>query len=490
MQRALVINSNIAEFQTIEKALKHLYPLSDIINVSSIGHGLEILSREKFDAIFINFPPKSIEPDFFETLQKMETNTPVIAMIERGKEIMAAEAIKKGAYDYLIKYPDCFPNTIYNLIEGVKAKYLSNLAKLEGQREEAILFQQIIKSYKWWQSIIDAITDYLFVIDDNHNILRTNKTFASLFNKEPADIIMKRYYELFGLNAPHDWCIAPKSSDNITLNPVERNINDRVFLISSFPIFMDEQKAMVYVMKDITEIRRLKDQIHHLDKLSSLGTLTSGVAHEINNPLTGIIGYTEMLLMKDGKDETIKRYLNKIYESAIRCKRIVENMLVFSRQTLPQKSIENINEVIDRTIELHEYSLRKNKVEINKSYDEVPYLAMDRQQMQQVILNLLINAEHAILEANTSGEIKIKTIYDKEGKHIVLIITDNGTGIPKEILPKIFDPFFTTKPVNVGTGLGLSIAHGIITEQGGTIEVESTVGEGTTFTITLPQTNY
>jgi len=489
MQGLLVINSNIAEFRTLEKSLKHLYPSTKIINVSSIGHGIEILYREKFNAVFIDFPPLSTEPDFFEALQKMEINTPVIAMIDKGKEIMAAEAIKQGAYDYLIKYPDYFSNTLYNVIEGVKARYLSNLSKTERQREEAILFQQIIKSYRWWQSIIDAITDYLFVIDNHYNILRTNKAFANLFNKEPADIIMKHYYELFGLDAPHDWCIAPEGKNDAIQNPAERNINDRVFLISSFPIFMDEQKAMVYVMKDVTEIRRLKDQIHHLDKLSSLGTLTSGVAHEINNPLTGIIGYTEMLLMKDEENEPIKKYLNKIYDSAIRCKRIVENMLIFSRQTLPQKSLENINEIIDRTIELHEYSLRKNKVEIDRSYDEVPYLSMDRQQMQQVILNLLINAEQAISEAKTSGKIEIKTIYDKRDKKIILTIADNGAGIPKEILPKIFDPFFTTKPVNIGTGLGLSITHGIITEQQGTISVESDVGKGTTFMITLPQTN-
>jgi signal transduction histidine kinase len=222
-----------------------------------------------------------------------------------------------------------------------------------------------------------------------------------------------------------------------------------------------------------------------MDKLSSLGTLTSGVAHEINNPLTGVIGYTEMLLMRN-RDDFTRKYLDRIYESAIRCKRIVENMLVFSRQTPPHRSLEDINDIIDKTLELREYWLKANNIEIIKNYGKLPHIAIDRQQMQQVILNLQINAEHAIMEADKRGRIEFKTTYDEDAKDIIITVSDNGTGIPSDILPKIFDPFFTTKPVNVGTGLGLSIAHGIITEQGGTITVESTQGEGTTFIIKLP----
>jgi signal transduction histidine kinase len=241
-------------------------------------------------------------------------------------------------------------------------------------------------------------------------------------------------------------------------------------------------------MKDITENHRLKDQIYHLEKLSSLGTLTSGVAHEINNPLTGIIGYTEMLLMKD-IDDTLKKYLTNIFDAAIRCKKITENMLTFSRQTPAQKTPEDLNDVLDKTIELHEYLLKNTKIEVVKDYQQLPYIDVDRQQMQQVILNLIINAEYAISESENKGRINLKTTYDDKSKMAEIRISDNGTGIPQEVLAKIFDPFFTTKPVNKGTGLGLSIAHGIIAEQGGTVEVESTMGEGTTFIIKLLNTH-
>ena len=355
----------------------------------------------------------------------------------------------------------------------------------EELEQQSLLFRQIYRSQKWWQNIIDAITDYLFVIDQDYRILRTNKAFAGLFGKEPANIIMQPYYELYGLTSPHEWAMFPKDGAEIHPKSLEREMNGTTYLISSFPIYFDEHDATVYIMKDITETRRLKDQVYHLDKLSSLGTLTSGVAHEINNPLTGIIGYTEMLLMKND-DETTKKYLQNVYDSAIRCKRIVENMLTFSRQNTAEKSIENINEIIDKTIELHEYWLKSTNIKIMRDYEDVPSLSIDRQQLQQVILNLLINAEHAISETGSKGEIGFRTSYNDKTRSVVAVVSDNGSGIHPEVLPRIFDPFFTTKPVNKGTGLGLSIAHGIVVEQGGTIEVESIIGKGTSFIIHLP----
>ncbi len=371
----------------------------------------------------------------------------------------------------------------------MKKRYTIPMKEKEDELEQqSILFKQIYKSQKWWQNIIDAITDYLFVIDTNYKILRTNKAFANLFGKEPADIIMKPYYELFGLSGPHEWCMLPEGKDSCAQRSVERTLKDMDYLISCYPIYFDDREAVVYIMRDITETRRLKDQVYHLDKLSSLGTLTSGVAHEINNPLTGIIGYTEMLLMKN-EDITTKKYLQNVYDSAIRCKRIVENMLTFSRQNPAQKSLENINDIIDNTIELHEYWLKSTNIEIIRNYEKTLYVSVDRQQIQQVILNLLINAEQSISETNRHGKIEFKTSFDTKSKITLIEVSDNGTGISHEILPKIFDPFFTTKPVNKGTGLGLSIAHGIIAEQGGTIEARSVLGEGTSFIIRLPQTS-
>ncbi len=484
--RALLINKDNSESRLLEEAFKICSPATGIIRALDVKQGIESLLRGKVDIIFIDCEVSATETGFLMELEKRNIVTPVVVLVEKGKEIQAAEAIKNGAYDYIIK-DSGYTDSLAGILERIRGMSLLNTGTEEQQQQRSLLFRQIYRSQKWWQHIIDAITDYIFVIDQNYRILRTNKAFAGLFGKEPADIIMKPYFELFNLKSPHEWCAPPDDQGGFCSRSLERKINETVYLISCFPIFYDKHEAAVYILKDITETRRLKDQVYHLDKLSSLGILTSGVAHEINNPLTGIIGYTEMLLMKN-KDETAKKYLSNIYESSLRCKRIVENMLAFSRQKPVHSNPEDINGIIDRTIELHEYWLKSTNIEIIRNYEKVPYVSIDHQQMQQIILNLLINAEQAISETDRCGRIEFGTSHDKSSNNIVITVSDNGKGISREILPKIFDPFFTTKPVNKGTGLGLSIAHGIIAELGGTIEADSEHGRGTSFIIKLPVT--
>lgn len=485
IKKVLLINKNIKDSGLLEQAFFSISSSFEIIKTRDIQKGTDVLKNEKMDAVFIDYAFLNSTPDFIRELHKGNLYIPVIAIIGKGNELQAAEAIKKGAYDYLLKGID-YEDSLSRVLERMQNESVLHEDEEDELGQQSILFRQIYKSQKWWQNIIDAITDYIFVIDQNYRILRTNKAFANVFGRDPAEIIMKPYHELFGLSEPHEWCVPRKSRDRVSPCSVERTLNNNNYLISCYPIFYDEHEAVVYIMKDITETRRLKDQVYHLDKLSSLGTLTSGVAHEINNPLTGIIGYTEMLLMKN-EDDTTKKYLRNVYDAALRCKRIVENMLAFSRQTPAQKSVENINDIIDKTVELHEYWLKSTNIEIVRNYGKVPYVSVDRQQMQQVILNLLINAEQAITEIDSRGRIEFKTTFDSESKYTLIEVADNGKGIPQDILPKIFDPFFTTKPVNKGTGLGLSIVHGIIAEQGGTIEVTSVSGKGTSFIIRIPQ---
>lgn len=486
IKKVLLVNQYAEDSRLLEQAFQYYSSKVEIITAQSTDEAIDILLSGHIDAVIADYPSAASGPGIMREIQDRKIYVPAIALISEGRELEAAEAIKEGAYDYLIKDSN-YQNALSRVLERIPSMSVLEKERQNGLEYQSILFKQIYRSQKWWQNIIDAITDYLFVIDNDYKILRTNKAFANLFGLEPADIIMRKYYELFGEKEPHEWCISPDNGEGRSPRSVERKLNDIEYLISSFPIHFDEHEASVYIMKDITETRRLKDQVYHLDKLSSLGILTSGVAHEINNPLTGIIGYTEMMLMKS-EDKTTEKYLRKVYDSAIRCKSIVANMLTFSRQTPAQKGVEDINDIIDKTIELHEYWLKSTNIEIVKNYGKTPFASVDRQQMQQVILNLLINAEHAISDTDRRGKIEITTCFDSKSNNTVIEISDNGKGIPQDILPKIFDPFFTTKPVNKGTGLGLSIAHGIIAEQGGTIEAKSRPGEGTSFIIRLHQT--
>ncbi|MFN3396117.1 MAG: ATP-binding protein, partial [Thermodesulfovibrionales bacterium] len=318
--------------------------------------------------------------------------------------------------------------------------------------------------------------------DSEHRIVRTNVAMAEVFKKHPRDMMGTKCYELFGIDESRLICKFPDlpRTEEIT-------IRDQTYLVSVFPLEYDNQQLYVHVMKDITEMKKLKEQLYHSDKLASLGLLVSGVAHEINNPLTGILAYAELLNMRV-KDEDVKKDLEKILNSAERCKKIVENLLTFSRQKRPSRSLESINEIIDKAIELRAYWLRTSNIEIVRDYGhDIPTLYIDSQQIQQVILNIILNAEHAIVDSKKEmGMIRFSTFFDSKKQKVMVKITDNGKGIPSDIIHRIFDPFFTTKPVGIGTGLGLSISHGIIQEHGGSIQVESKIGEGTTFIIELP----
>lgn len=359
------------------------------------------------------------------------------------------------------------------------------------EQVKEMYMEGILESQKKWRAIIDAITNYIFVINGNGVIVKANKAFAQRFNKHPREIVGMNFHELCGIDVPHrDSMIKTAIASGMPVSD-EIQIAERTYILSVFSAMMKDNMEFICIMQDVTEIKRLRDKLYHSDKLISLGLLVSGVAHEINNPLTGVLGYTELLEMKV-KDESIKSELKKIYTAAERCKKIVESLLCFARQQAPQKGIANINSIIESTLELRAYRLRTNNIEVIKNFDSnIPFTYLDMQQIQQVIMNIVLNAEDAVIDRKEEnrkegGRIIILTQYDSDHKRIAVKISDNGMGIQDKYLTMLFDPFFTTKSINKGTGLGLSVAYSIIAEHGGTINVESKEGEGTTFTINLP----
>jgi two-component system NtrC family sensor kinase len=227
-------------------------------------------------------------------------------------------------------------------------------------------------------------------------------------------------------------------------------------------------------------------QLYQSDKLASLGRLTSGIAHEINNPLTGVLSYSSLLLKRDDFTAEVKEDLEVIVRETKRCREIVKRLLDFARQEPPKKTNVNINEVIGRAVSIltNQFNLKNISTQIRIA-DNLPALKADANQLQQVLINLLVNAADAINEKG--GEIHVSVDNGKlNGRECVTIeVTDFGCGIPRENLTKIFDPFFTTKGQK-GTGLGLAVVWGIVEKHDGKIEVQSEVGKGTTFTLRLP----
>ncbi|MCK4427378.1 MAG: HAMP domain-containing protein [candidate division Zixibacteria bacterium] len=236
------------------------------------------------------------------------------------------------------------------------------------------------------------------------------------------------------------------------------------------------------VQQRTEELRKTENQLIQSDKVASLGKLAAGVAHEINSPLTGILTYSSLLFKAKKDEDPEKEDLEVIVNETNRCKKIVKGLLDFARQTEPQKALSDINEVIEKSIDLvsHQASMQNVKIE-KKVKPDLPKTMIDVGQIQQVFINILLNAIEFMPQGGT-----LTVSSGIEDEMVALRFTDTGIGIPKENLPKILDPFFTTKEQGKGTGLGLSVSYGIIARHRGKLEVKSQVGKGSTFTVKLP----
>jgi len=260
---------------------------------------------------------------------------------------------------------------------------------------------------------------------------------------------------------------------------------------SSFvrPKSIEEELKDAYI-----KLRETQAQLLQTAKMASIGMLAGGVAHEINNPLTGILNNVQLVKMTMEKNRPFdlnefKEVLDAIEESALRCKKITQSLLSFSRISKGEFKPVSLDEIADEVIGLIGHEISLENIFIKKEFASgIPQVLGDPQLLQQVIFDIVTNAEWAIRKksAKEGGVIDIETVYDNQKNRVTLSVSDTGIGIPEENLDKVFEPFFTTKPLGEGTGLGLSMAYNIIKEHNGAIEVESRRGRGATFKIILP----
>jgi two-component system NtrC family sensor kinase len=245
--------------------------------------------------------------------------------------------------------------------------------------------------------------------------------------------------------------------------------------------------SIVVVMSDVTDAASLQAKLMHAEKMAAVGQLVSGVAHEVNNPLTAILGFADLLMDNSEVPESARKDLRVILQEAQRTKQIVQNLLSFARQMPPQWKPVHLNPIVKRTIQLRAYDFHSRGVAITENYDDdLPLVMGDSQQLQQVFLNILNNAYDAVRDSASGPRIEISSA--RRGDSVEVSFRDNGSGIAQA--ERIFDPFFTTKQVGQGTGLGLSICYGIVKEHGGEISCSNNTGApGATFTVRFPAVN-
>ncbi len=349
------------------------------------------------------------------------------------------------------------------------------------------LFHIVEKGKATWEATFDAIQDPVLIIDPQYQIQRANQAASQRAGMDVRKLIGTHCYETFAgrkevcPRCPLEGTVEQQKPHIVEIEKLARG-ND--FQVNSYPLMTAEGNQVVHHYRDVTEERRLQKQLLQSEKMVAIGMLAGGVAHEINNPLGGILAFTQLIKAEVPDDSPIQKDLSEIEEAAKRCKKIVEDLLSFARPSAGNELVsQNVNSLLDKLLPLLKLKLREAEITIQTDYGEqLPPVWGEANRLQQVFLNLIQNAVEAI---RTGGVVTVRTRLAGNGTELYLEVQDTGTGIREEDLGKIFDPFFTTKGLK-GTGLGLSICDSIIHDHHGRIEVESVWGKGTTFRVVLP----
>jgi two-component system NtrC family sensor kinase len=362
--------------------------------------------------------------------------------------------------------------------------------------QNARLYKQVSRAQKEWEATFKAVTDPIFLIDTDYNVLQHNDRLPAGLNDFWQQALSRKCFaKLHGRTEPCPEC--PLKEVQRTGQPVYQRWQTAVGTVldlSYYPVLNEnrELSAVTIILKDVTEKIKMEGRLVQTAKLAALGEMAAGVAHELNSPMTVIIGTAQLLtreLLENGQQERAEE-LGDIVNSGLRCKRIIQNLLTFSRQDQQPASEIDLNAEVLRVLGMIKYQINRSQITIvERLAADLPRLIANGPQIQQVLTNFLINARDALAEVDRQEKtIEVTTeLTVQEGlRWAVLRVTDNGVGIPPENLTKIFTPFYTSKEATKGTGLGLSVSLGIAESHNGTIDVASTPGKGSTFSLLLP----
>jgi signal transduction histidine kinase len=391
-------------------------------------------------------------------------------------------------------------------IVGRQGEVQNRLKKtsLELERQSQKLREEISKHQRTEEKLLfknalleaqsEATLDGIIAVNEKGEIVLCNRRFQEMW-RIPVNLIETGMNELvfrhmilqtedpsllFGNSQPQLLARTEKDRQEIKIN------DGRVFDAYS-SLLVDATglpRGGIWFFRDITDSKEMEQRMVITDRLASIGELVSGVAHELNNPLTGIIAFSQLIMEKD-IDNDLREDLSVINSEAQRTSRIIRDLLTFARKHSAVKEPARLNSVIEDVLRLRAYEHKTSNIEVIREMDpDLPDAMVDYHQIQQVILNLVINAEYFMVKEHKKGQLTIKT--ERKDGFIRSSITDDGPGIPEENLNRIFDPFFTTKEVGKGTGLGLSICHGIVAEHNGRIYARNIAGKGASFIVDLP----
>ena len=373
---------------------------------------------------------------------------------------------------------------------GKFVRYQGTFVDVTEQREMERLLH---REQEFVGRLMDSFPDLVIALDIEGRYTFVSPQVLDILGFRPEELIGKR---MGGRTDPNDRTAMLDMFDDLIYKRLSegqieyrtqhKNGAWRVFRASARPLH-DETGSITGVIasaRDITDQQRLQQQLIQSERLAAMGQMIAGVAHELNNPLTAILGVTE-LLRDQSSDDNATRQLDLAHRQARRAAHIVQSLLVFSRPSTPRNTLLHLPDLLLRTLQLHEHSLRVNQIHVDlAARPDLPAVLGDSNQLTQVFLNLIVNAEQAIREVRDNGTLRIR--LGVVGDRVLITFQDDGVGIRRELLPRIFDPFFTTKRPGRGTGLGLSICMAIVREHNGDISAQPLPDGGSVFTVSLP----
>lgn len=348
------------------------------------------------------------------------------------------------------------------------------------------LYEMVRRSKEEWETAFNALAEGIAVVGPSGAVLRANRALAGIVEAAAeTELVGRKFCDMLaGTSEAVDELIHSAYRGQRTAPLVVRlESNQRVLRLAAAPL---EPARVVVLVEDVTEQRRMEAQLIQNDKMASIGQLVSGVAHELNNPLTSIAGLAELLLERELAGPH-REHLRVIHDQAERAGRIVRNLLTFARKGVPEQAAVDLNDVVSRTTLLIMYELQLHGIELDTALTAEPVAVRgDRYELQQVLLNLVTNAVQAVSTLPEGRPRRIRLVTERREDEAVLRVCDSGPGVPPHLVPHLFTPFFTTKAPGEGTGLGLSLSYGLVKAHGGLLAYEPPSEGGAEFRITLP----
>jgi len=455
----------------------------EVLTAENGTQALNILKEKNIPVVITDIKMPGI--DGIELLRKIKNHNSeaeVIMLTGHGDLDLAIKSLKHEATDFITKpiNDDALEIALVRAFEKISMR--QKLKEYDRNRAIYDLF------------INELIQEDVMIIGADYRILDINETLLNKLGLERKEAVGRYCYEITHRlsvpcsgedhKCPLEETLTTRKPTTETHIHKDKDNNNIYYSISAYPYFENgEIIGAIELSRDITADINTRQAMMQKDKLASIGRLSAGVAHEINNPLTTILT-TAMLIQEDiNPDNPIYEELETITNETLRCRKIVASLLDFARQTKPAKKHHNINDIITECIRLTRKQAEFKDVQILEALSEkVPELLLDKEQIQQALINLILNASDA---TDPGGTITVSTTFSPDNQFVNVKVSDTGKGMAAEVLDKIFEPFFTTR--EIGTGLGLAITHGIIGRHGGDIRVQSRPGQGTTFGIRLPR---